>query len=193
MRAAAWVIAAVLFVAVPAQVRAQARRARTGSVFVGLVHRNNAPLALRIDSLPLWVTWTGAIGVWERIGAGPLAAHARLEIFGVTEQERAPHDEVLGHVGLDAGVVWDPGAGALDDGLVRGLRLGAALDLLADLAGDSGAGSPQLRPRVSIGWVQPLAIRDAFPGRPLHAELSIAWSPGTLLLELAGAIEVSPM
>ena len=165
-------------------------QARSGSLVVGVVHRNDATLA-RIDGdRALTVAWTGVVGGWHRL-TGPISLDARLELFGVTLRSRGgASDSVRVHLGPELGVVVDPTSGALA-GLLRGVRVALGVDFDATIAGASGE---VVVPRVSIGWVDVVAVGPGhFPYRPLRVEAALTWSPGTVLVTLAAGVESVPL
>ena len=163
---------------------------RTGSLVVGLVHRNDAPLRQLDRGRTLTSAWTGAVGGWHRL-AGRVSLDVRVELFGLTLRARpGTTSSVRAHVGPEVGVVLDPTDGAAN-GLLRGVRLAAGVDFDATLAGERG---DVVVPRLSIAWVDVIPVRaDGFPWRPVRLEAGLTWSPGTVLVTLATALESEPL
>jgi len=173
-----------------ARAHADGTSARSGSLVLALVHRNDATIS-RFDSAHgLTIAWSGSVGGWGRLGS-LLALDARAELFGVTVRSRpGARDTTHAHLGAELALVLDP-TGDLARGLCRGVRVFAALDVRARLAGDDD-GDGALRPRLGVGWVDVLAFdRGGFPSRPIRIEAGVAWAPGTVLLSLAIGVEAT--
>lgn len=189
-RAAGLAAATLLAAACVATRSPAAAQPRAGSLVIGVVHRNDAPLLQLDGDRALTVAWTGAVGGWHRL-VGRVSIDARLELFGVTLRAQGTADDsVRAHLGPELGLVIDPTSGAAA-GLLRGVRVGAAVDFEATLAGARGDVAV---PRVTIGWVDVLAFaRGDFPYRPIRIEAGLTWSPGTVLVTLAVAVEAAPL